>query len=119
MNIPQCLRQFLDTDRLKQIGDHSFAECTELTEVTFDKDTSLESIGQAAFTDCKGLTEISLPPAKDIMSYAFQDCESLKTVHFGEGTRSIGASAFQQTAVADPKFPDSLVKIGDYVYRDY
>ena len=104
---------------LKQIGDHSFAECTELTEVTFDKDTSLESIGQAAFTDCKGLTEISLPPAKDIMSYAFQDCESLKTVHFGEGTRSIGYAAFQQTAVTDPQFPESLVKIGDYVYSNY
>ena len=104
---------------LTRIGDEAFANCEGLKAVTFDKDTSLESIGQAAFMGCKALTEVSLPPAKEIMSSAFRDCESLKTVHFSEGTRSIGASAFQQTAVADPKFPDSLVKIGDYVYRDY
>ena len=46
-------------------------------------------------------------------------CESLTTVHFAEGTRSIGYSAFQNTAIAAPQFPDSLVKIGDYAYSNY
>ena len=104
---------------LDQIGEYAFADCSGLTEVTFDKSVSLETIGTGAFSNCKGLTEISLPPVKEILPYAFQGCESLKDVHFAEGTRSIGDSVFQETAVTEPRFPDSLLKIGRYVYSNY
>ena len=115
----QNLRKINLPGSLKQIGEQAFASCTGLAEITYEEDTVLETIGQAAFSSCLGLTEISLPPVKEIREYAFMSCESLTTVHFAEGTRSIGYSAFQNTAIAAPQFPDSLVKIGDYAYSNY
>ena len=104
---------------LRQIGDQAFYLCSRLAEITYEEDTSLEAIGEGAFTGCDSLTEISLPPVKEIMKRAFSGCESLTTVHFAEGTRSIGESAFLDTAIAAPQFPESLIKIDDNAYGFY
>ena len=47
---------------------------------------------------------------------AFYGCKSLHTVHLAEGTREIGESVFDGTAVNAPVFPESVKKIGDKVY---
>ena len=104
---------------LKQIGEQAFCNCSGLTQITYEEGTELEAIGSSAFSQCESLTEVSLPPIKEIGSSAFAYCEALKTVHFAEGTRSIGDNAFQNTAVADPQLPQSLLKIGDYAFYNY
>lgn len=104
---------------LKRIGEQAFCNCSGLTQITYAEGTELESIGTQAFMQCGSLTEVSLPPVKEIGTHAFIYCEALGTVHFSEGTRSIGDYAFQDTAVADPQLPQSLVKIGDYAFYNY
>ena len=102
---------------LKLIGEYAFGN-SGLTEIAYEENTELETIGTSAFADCYGLTEISLPPVREIMNNAFAYCESLETVHFSEGTRVIGNSAFSNTAVAAPELPQSLVKIGNYAFSN-
>ena len=105
-------------DSLRKIGGSAFSG-SNLTEVVFEDGTELESIGNSAFSNCDLLTEISLPPVEEIGANAFSYCDTLETVHFSEGTRSIGESAFQDTALAAPQFPESLVKIGSRAFGRY
>ena len=104
---------------LKEIGTYAFSYCTALREIAYEEGTSLSKIGEQAFYNCTGLTEVTLPPAETIERSAFDNCEALASVHFAEGTKAIGNSAFSRTALAAPELPASLRKIGDYAFGEY
>lgn len=118
-NLGLNLKKVVLPDSLKEIGRHGFRQCSSLSEITFGESTQLSLIGESAFVYCEALTEISLPPTEVIDLYAFGACSALHTVHFAEGTKSIGDSAFADTAVANPEFPESLRKIGEYAFGEY
>ncbi len=46
---------------ITEIGSGSFADHTNLTEVTFAKNSKLKKIGGSAFLGCSGLTSITIP----------------------------------------------------------
>ncbi len=61
------------------IASSAFAECTEITAVSFPK--SLRFVGDSAFLGCSGISEVDLSvPGIQIGNSAFQSCTSLASV---------------------------------------
>ena len=77
------------------IGAYAFANCGNLSSVTFAEDSSLASIGNNAFYNCTSLQEIGLPDSlRSVGSNAFSGCGALPSVDLGEGIQTIGSGAF-------------------------
>ena len=90
----KALQKIILPDNLGTIGNHAFAYCSNLKDITFPK--SLVTIEYNAFYQ-SGLTEATLPDKlKNIGDAAFYECYNLKKVNFPEKLVSIGNSAFRQ-----------------------
>lgn len=88
----KALQKIILPDNLGTIGNHAFAYCSNLKDITFPK--SLVTIEYNAFYQ-SGLTEATLPDKlKNIGDAAFYECYNLKKVNFPEKLVSIGNSAF-------------------------
>ncbi|MCH5155618.1 MAG: leucine-rich repeat protein [Clostridiales bacterium] len=105
------------------LGSYIFGGCADLTSVTFEKDESgvcaLTEIGVSAF-NTTGLTTVEIPKSvKTIGNYAFGNCADLATVTFEKGEdgtcalTSIGAGAFNRTAISSIEIPKSVTSMGD------
>lgn len=69
----------------------------------------ITDIGSAAFAYMTKLQSITLPSTiKDIDQLAFIGCSSLSNVKLNDGLRSIGSSAFDDTAVTSLRIPNSV-----------
>ena len=55
---------------------------------------------------------------KQIGVGAFERCEGLKTISFGNSLKQIGAEAFSETALNSIILPDALETIGDYAFSN-
>ena len=90
-------------NRVANIGNYAFANCSALTTVSFPNATT---IGSSAFANCSALTTVSFPNATTISSSAFAYCFNLTTVSFPKVT-TIGIRAFAScsslTTVSFPK----------------
>ena len=65
------------------------------------------------------LTGIILPDGiESLAGYCFYGCESLASVTLPEGLKTIGVSAFQQTALTSITFPKSLETINGYAFSE-
>ena len=65
------------------------------------------------------LTGIILPDGiESLAGYSFIGCESLASVTLPEGLKTIGVSAFQQTALTSITFPKSLETINGYAFSE-
>lgn len=104
-------------DGLQSIGDHSFYNCTALTEINFEELTALEEIGPNAFAQCYcfetinlsncasltigqkafedeyRLTSLTLPAGITVGSQAFADCYNLSEI-VATGTGTIAEDSF-------------------------
>lgn len=90
-------------------------EGTLLTEFP---NTLLESTTRAPRSEAV-LTGIILPDGiESLAGYSFIGCESLASVTLPEGLKTIGVSAFQQTALTSITFPKSLETINGYVFSE-
>ena len=111
----KALQKIILPDNLGTIGNHAFAYCSNLKDITFPK--SLVTIEYNAFYQ-SGLTEATLPDKlKNIGDAAFYECYNLKKVNFPEKLVSIGNSAFRQCNLSEIAFPDSLKAIGSNAFR--
>ncbi len=75
---------------MTEIGGGSFENCASLTELRFNKNSSLVSIGEKAFSGCSALNVDAIPG----------------------GVKSIGAGAFSGTGIASISLPDTVEEIG-------
>ena len=101
-------------DRVTTIGGFAFADCSNLTTVSFPAATS---IGNYAFHYCNSLTTVSFPVATIIGRYAFDYCSRLTTASFPAAT-SIGNYAFYYCSnLTTASFPVATI-IGDYAFDD-
>lgn len=72
-------------DTVEEIGNHAFAECGKLKEVSLGGLKNLRKIGTSAFENCRELEDVFLPGAlEEIGGAAFGGCESMKKVTFGK-----------------------------------
>ena len=109
------LVRILGENKLKEVGDSTFAECTDLkivhipsTEVigqkAFMNDTALrndldlrgaKTMGDQAFKNCSSMTELLLGEhLKTLGSELFFGCSSLEVMMLPESTESLGAGCF-------------------------
>ncbi|MBQ7226756.1 MAG: leucine-rich repeat protein [Clostridia bacterium] len=80
---------------VKSVGVRAFADCDSLTEVSFNKDSSVTSIGKETFTGCDSLKNVVLPNSVDaIGENAFYECGELESVDMPTSLRTIGDYAF-------------------------
>jgi uncharacterized protein YjdB len=76
-------------------GNGAFANCGELTTVTFAEGSVLETIGEYTFYSCSKLGTITIPASvTSIGVSAFSGCLKLETITIPESVTSIGNSAF-------------------------
>ena len=76
------------------------------------------SIGSYAFYDCDSLKSVTIPDSvTSIGSYAFQDCSSLKSITIPDSVTSIELGAFSNcSSLTSITIPDSVTSIGDWVF---
>ena len=130
--------------KLQSIGSYAFSGCSSLASATLDEGSKLQSIGSYAFSSCSKLTSITIPsgvtsigayafsgtalesitiPAgvTSIGAHAFDNCNSLKSVIFDEGSdlESIGSYAFDSCSkLASITIPSGVRSIGDFAFSD-
>ena len=94
------------------IGDHSFYELSNVTEVVLPD--SLLGMGICAFMYCTSLTSVIIPEnVTEIAPYAFYGCESLANIMLPDGLTGIGEMAFYECrALDDVILPEGLTTMG-------
>ncbi len=70
-----------------------------------------------AFGWCTGLTSVDLNGRTSVSAYTFYGCTSLETVNNYSNLTALGDYAFYQTKLSSFAVPDSLVSIGQSVFR--
>ena len=104
-------RVYVVPEEVEEIGDHAFAFCENLTELTLPK--ALKKIGHGAFGGCSIKTFESPEAIERIPDGAFWNCRYLKTVRLTENVREIGARAFRNCGITKIQFPQRLETIED------
>ncbi len=105
-------------DGVTKIGSGAFLYCTSIT--SFAMPDSLEEMGSFAFAGCEGIASINLSTTKltSLPDRAFYACDSLKTVKFPAGLKTIGKRAFSKCSLlGEISFPVGLETIGDYAFE--
>ena len=102
-----------------EIGERAFANCDEMTSVTFAN--SITKIGIEAFSGCSSLRSATLPTSlTKIPDSAFQDCSDLRSVTIGSNVTSIGDSAFAGCDELDEvTIPPNVTRIGYDAFEDF
>ena len=128
------------------IGESSFENCTEVSQIFFDTDHIITSIGSSGFKGCSGISmsNLLLPGSLDIIgSSCFEDCINIQGVNLNkvssigdrsfyncnslngplalrEGVNYLGESAFENCTSLNGsiEFPDSLDYISRYLFKN-
>ena len=79
---------------------------------------TVTSIGTYAFSDCNSLRSVTIPGSvKNIGELAFLFCRNLTSVTLGKGVTKIGDSAFSNCRVlTSVTIPDGVTDIGDHAF---
>lgn len=94
---------------IASIGESAFADCAQLTTVTFGDASKITTIGASAFSGCKALANINQTDGKNdlstsslakIESQAFANCTSLANIYFPSTLMRISSDAFSGAKAA-------------------
>ena len=83
---------------VQKIGDHAFADCSNLETVTFKEQATskLTTIDTSAFEGCSLMKLSALPEGvTTINASAFKDCKKISLTEFPTGLITIGKAAFE------------------------
>ena len=98
---------------MTRLSDYAFYGATKLTSVTIP--SNITSIGSYAFEFCTSLKSITIPGSVTaIYNGAFCGCTSLANVYMYQGLKTIGAYAFENTALTKITIPKTVTTMGDY-----
>ena len=113
----QALTQVEIPNSITNIGDSAFYNCTGLARALLPAGVTF--LGDWAFYGCNGLTNIALPAGlTNINDYLFSSCSALTNVTLPGNVLRIGASAFENTPLAQLTLPSGLESIDDYAFRN-
>lgn len=101
-------------DSIDKIGDYSFAECINLTEVEFE---NVITVGRVAFYGCTKLEKVSFPNATTLGVSCFSDCEAFTKVIFPL-CESLPNYSFQNCTKLKELDFESLANIGRFVFYE-
>lgn len=106
---------------VQEIGDHAFADCSNLKTVTFkEQDASkLTTIDTSAFEGCSLMTLSKLPDGvTTINASAFKDCKKISLTDLPTGLITIGNAAFENcTMLQIDKLP-AITALGTAAFKN-
>lgn len=106
MNFPSTLRK---------IGERAFYDAM-ITEAILPDSATLSDY---TFYDCSHLTKVHYPKyAKTVPSYCFSSCSLLESLVLPEGLTHIYSRAFNGATKFNPRFPKSLKSIGSSAFYE-
>ncbi len=104
------LKELANAEAIEYIGSSALAE-TNITAIDMPR---LKGLGKEAFSECSSLRSITLPEGlKEIPYYCFYKCYALGSVNLPATIESIGAWAFNRSAINQINFPEGLKEIGN------
>ena len=119
LNGQTTITQVIIGNGVTSIDSAAFANCSNLTSVTFSSGSALQTIGSSAFS-LSGLTgSIAIPKSvTSIGAQAFQNCSSLTSVTFDQDSAltTIGDFAFTSVAMNEITIPASVTSIGTQAF---
>lgn len=111
-----CIRE-VEIRNADMIPDQAFANCSNLTGVTFGK--PVREIGQSAFASCVSLTDLDIKFVGDEISLkAFYRCEKLNVKEFLANATVIGDFALAYTDLSAFSFTKSFKHIGAFAFAN-
>lgn len=88
-----------------------------LSIVEIEIPKGIEIIHEGCFSNCISLSELKIPSTIEVIDEAaFRECISLRKFDWPEKLREIGHNAFYNCAFNDMVIPQSVNKIGSYVF---
>lgn len=106
---------------VQKIGDHAFADCSNLTAVTFKEQATskLTTIDTSAFEGCSLMTLSKLPDGvTTINASAFKDCKKISLTDLPTGLITIGNAAFENcTMLQIDKLP-AITALGMAAFKN-
>jgi uncharacterized repeat protein (TIGR02543 family) len=103
---------------ITSIAENGFAECSALTEVTFEKAENITSLGMSAFYQCIKLEKIDLSGTNVTeLSYTFSGCTSLTEVILPTNlTTMVGGAFYNCSALKSISLPSTLTSISNMAF---
>lgn len=105
-------------DSVTHIWDIAFANCSNLSNVSFSGELVFVGYGAFAACDGKAFTRFTVPDSvKELGANAFYQCTSLSTVILGKGLSDIPRDCFGYCArLTDLEIPSSVRSVGDRAF---
>ena len=103
---------------LLNIGDGTFGDCHELTEITIPD--SVTNIGSRVFKYCWNMTNAVVGAnVRALGSQAFANCYRLQNIILPNGLTRIAGNVFEECdRLASITIPDSVTNIGSYAFYE-
>lgn len=106
----------LPTKQLTKIGGEAFCG-TGIREIRIPETVTQWDNTNGAFQYCEKLETAYLPDSMiNVPNGIFKGCSSLSAVQFGNQVKTIGSSAFQETAFTELTLPDTITFIGSRAF---
>lgn len=106
---------------VQKIGDHAFADCSNLTAVTFKEpaDSKLTTIDTSAFEGCSLMTLSKLPEGvTTINASAFKDCKKISLTDLPTGLITIGNAAFENCTMLRVGELPAITALGTAAFKN-
>lgn len=106
---------------VQKIGDHAFADCSNLTAVTFKEpaDSKLTTIDTSAFEGCSLMTLFKLPEGvTTINTSAFKDCKKISLTDLPTGLITIGNAAFENCTMLRVGELPAITALGTAAFKN-
>lgn len=106
---------------VQKIGDHAFADCSNLTAVTFEDEAAskLTTIDTSAFEGCSLMKLSALPEGvTTINASAFKDCKKISLTELPTGLITIGNAAFENCTMLRIGILPAITTLGTAAFKN-
>lgn len=106
---------------VQKIGDHAFADCSNLKTVTFKEQATskLTTIDTSAFEGCSLMTLSKLPDGvTTINASAFKDCKKISLTDLPTGLITIGNAAFENCTMLRVGELPAITALGTAAFKN-
>ena len=106
--------------KVTAVGEFAFANCSQLTAVSFAEPSNVTSIGASAFRSSEALKDLDLPESLlSIGSYAFYGCKALQRIVIPQNVEEVGQGLFEYCVnLQSIEMQSNKIKrLGDYTFQ--